>query len=277
MINQSKRLHGIPKKLLYPCCGILHFLIYWLISSHAATMELWSRSILQFLTMQVKKKRQEKIVPGSFWKSGSIPLPFMSLWCGVTYFPTVITTPDPSSSSNTDWIKPCLKYCTLNCQEEVVREQNIANITSYLFDFFFYYLPSSKRSRTKKETRLWKEIKHCTVFVVLLQKDIHLKRKLTCSIENAFRCKWDSQKHADQSLQGLNHTAAMEKKIIDLWTLPYVRFPTRTALQLSWSAEATWNKHNTNCVITRTVENQTNALRNWASYYFTCAGSFVIY
>ena len=27
-------------------------------------------------------------------------------------------------------------------------------------------------------------------------------------------------------------------------TLPNVRFPTSTALQLSWSAEATWNKNN---------------------------------
>lgn len=31
----------------------------------------------------------------------------MSTWFGVTYFPTVTTTPDPSWSSNTDWINPC--------------------------------------------------------------------------------------------------------------------------------------------------------------------------
>lgn len=53
-----------------------------------------------------EKRKDQKIQrlsePGKFLKSGSIPPPLMSIWFGVTYFPIVTTTPEPSRSSNTD-------------------------------------------------------------------------------------------------------------------------------------------------------------------------------
>jgi len=152
--SKAKECIGIPKKLLYPCWGILHFLRCWLISSNAAKWGSDHVPYYNFWPRRWKRKDGKKIVPGSFWKSGSIPLPFISLWCGVTYFPTVITTPDPSSSSNTDWIRPCLKHCTLKCQEEFVWEKNHCKYNKSVIDIytiFLYYLPFSKRSRREKK------------------------------------------------------------------------------------------------------------------------------
>ena len=51
---------------------------------------------------------------GNSLKSGEIPFPSISWWWGVTYFPTVRITPEPSLSSNTDCMRPCSRkqFCS---------------------------------------------------------------------------------------------------------------------------------------------------------------------
>lgn len=120
-IELNERRQTLPRKTVQAVSSLVKPIAFWkmlvdISPSCINEIQITRRGIIWF---HCQGERGEKIAlgfgverePGSFWKSGSIPLPFISLWFGVTYFPTVTTTPDPSCSSNTDWIKPCTRHC----------------------------------------------------------------------------------------------------------------------------------------------------------------------
>lgn len=99
-LHSSLSMHLTLRKLFCdfnPSCNYRFLLDRW-----GLCLLSWKQKV----SFKNKTESKKEILPGKFRKSGSIPLPLMSWILGVTYFPTVTTTPDPSLSSKTDWIRP---------------------------------------------------------------------------------------------------------------------------------------------------------------------------